>query len=144
MAVLKCKMCGGNIKITQDPNIGICESCGNKITISNVNNEEIINLFERALSTYGSNISNTNTEQLVAENISTSNLLIYNANNDILDYIFNIILNKKPDKMKLLMYISNNDTYGIYDNIEHLLIPIIKEKKMFLGALRLVNSRNTR
>ena len=144
MAVLKCKMCGGNIKITQDPNIGICESCGNKITISNVNNEEIINLFERALSTYGSNISNTNTEQLVAENISTSNLLIYNANNDILDYIFNIILNKKPDKMKLLMYISNNDTYGIYDNIEHLLIPIIKEKKMFLGALRLVKSRNTR
>ena len=143
MAVLKCKMCGGNIKITQDSNIGICESCGNTITISNVNNEEIINLFEKALSTYGNNISNANIEQLAGENISTSNLLIYNANNDILDYIFNIVLNKKPEEMKLVIFTSNNNVREIYDNIEHLLIPTIKENRKFLATLRLVKSRNT-
>ena len=31
MAVLKCKMCGGNIEITENQNIGVCDSCGGKL-----------------------------------------------------------------------------------------------------------------
>lgn len=48
MAVLKCKMCGGNIEITENQNIGVCDSCGSTMTIPNVNDERIMNLFDRA------------------------------------------------------------------------------------------------
>ena len=48
MSVLKCKMCGGNIEITENQNIGVCDSCGSTMTIPNVNDERIMNLFDRA------------------------------------------------------------------------------------------------
>ena len=48
MVVLKCKMCGGNIEITENQNIGVCDSCGSTMTIPNVNDERIMNLFDRA------------------------------------------------------------------------------------------------
>ena len=48
MTVLKCKMCGGNIEITENQNIGVCDSCGSTMTIPNVNDERIMNLFDRA------------------------------------------------------------------------------------------------
>ena len=48
MAVLKCKMCGGNIEVTENQNIGVCDSCGSTMTIPNVNDERIMNLFDRA------------------------------------------------------------------------------------------------
>ena len=48
MAVLKCKMCGGNIEVGENKNIGVCDSCGSTMTIPNVNDERILNLFDRA------------------------------------------------------------------------------------------------
>ena len=48
MAVLKCKMCGGNIEVGENQNIGVCDSCGSTMTIPNVNDERILNLFDRA------------------------------------------------------------------------------------------------
>ena len=48
MAVLKCKMCGGNIEVSENQNIGVCDSCGSTMTIPNVNDERILNLFDRA------------------------------------------------------------------------------------------------
>ncbi len=46
-----CKMCGGNIEVGENQNIGVCESCGSTMTILNVNDERILNLH------YGSGIS---------------------------------------------------------------------------------------
>lgn len=38
-----CKMCGGNIGVGENQNIGVCESCGSTMTIPNVNDERILN-----------------------------------------------------------------------------------------------------
>ena len=48
MGALKCKMCGGNIEVSENQNIGVCDSCGSTMTIPNVNDERILNLFDRA------------------------------------------------------------------------------------------------
>ncbi|MBD5103289.1 MAG: TIR domain-containing protein [Ruminococcaceae bacterium] len=48
MAVLKCKMCGGNLDITEGMTVCECEYCGTKQTVPNANNEKKINLFNRA------------------------------------------------------------------------------------------------
>ena len=48
MVTLKCKMCGGNIQVAENKNIGVCDSCGSTMTVPNVNDERILNLFGRA------------------------------------------------------------------------------------------------
>ena len=48
MAILKCKMCGGNILFNDGEKIGTCESCGTKQTIPNINDEKKANLIDRA------------------------------------------------------------------------------------------------
>ncbi len=47
MAVFKCKLCGGTIE-PRDGGIGICDSCGTKQTVPNVNDEKKMNLLDRA------------------------------------------------------------------------------------------------
>lgn len=47
MAVFKCKLCGGTIE-PRDGGIGICDSCGTKQTIPNMNDEKKMNLLDRA------------------------------------------------------------------------------------------------
>lgn len=41
MAMLKCKMCGGNINVCENQNIGICDSCGSTMTLPQVNDDYI-------------------------------------------------------------------------------------------------------
>jgi len=48
MAILKCKMCGGDIKVTADQNFGTCESCGTTSTIPKSTDDQKANLFNRA------------------------------------------------------------------------------------------------
>lgn len=48
MTVLKCKMCGGNLEITDDVSVCECEYCGTKQTVPTANDEKKIKLFERA------------------------------------------------------------------------------------------------
>lgn len=47
MAILKCKMCGGNIQTT-DNTYGTCDSCGSVMTLPRAVDEQIVNLFNRA------------------------------------------------------------------------------------------------
>jgi alpha-tubulin suppressor-like RCC1 family protein len=47
MAILKCKMCGGDIQAT-DNTYGTCESCGSTMTMPKANDERKANLFNRA------------------------------------------------------------------------------------------------
>jgi uncharacterized protein YgiM (DUF1202 family) len=47
MAILKCKMCGGDIKTT-DNAYGTCESCGSTMTLPKASDERKANLFNRA------------------------------------------------------------------------------------------------
>ena len=48
MAILKCKMCGGDLNITADEKIVECEFCGTTQTIPDGNDEKKTNLFNRA------------------------------------------------------------------------------------------------
>ena len=48
MAILKCKMCGGNLDFTEGQSYGTCDSCGSTMTLPKANDERILNLFNRA------------------------------------------------------------------------------------------------
>lgn len=48
MVELKCKMCGGNLKIIDKASYATCESCGSTMTLPNLNDDRIVNLFNRA------------------------------------------------------------------------------------------------
>ena len=48
MAVFKCKMCGGNLEITEKSTITTCEYCGSLQTIPNIDNDKITSLYNRA------------------------------------------------------------------------------------------------
>lgn len=48
MAVLKCKMCGGDIIALEGQTYGTCDSCGSTVTLPNVNDQRMENLFNRA------------------------------------------------------------------------------------------------
>lgn len=48
MAVIKCKMCGGNLNVQEGMTVVECEYCGSKQTVPIIDNEKKIKLFERA------------------------------------------------------------------------------------------------
>ena len=48
MSVLKCKMCGGSLKVNDDSGVAVCEYCGTRQTISKTNDDVISNLYNRA------------------------------------------------------------------------------------------------
>lgn len=48
MAILKCKMCGGNLEISKGMSVGECEYCGTRQTIPKADDEKKINAMNRA------------------------------------------------------------------------------------------------
>ena len=48
MAVLKCKMCGGDLEVTEEMTVCECEYCGTRQTVPTLDDEKKIKLFERA------------------------------------------------------------------------------------------------
>ena len=48
MAVIKCKMCGGDLKLTEESSVVECEYCGSRQTVPNQDNEKKLTLFGRA------------------------------------------------------------------------------------------------
>ncbi len=48
MAIIKCKMCGGDLEIVAGVSVAECEYCGSKQTIPNADNEKKLTLFSRA------------------------------------------------------------------------------------------------
>ena len=48
MAIIKCKMCGGDLAIEQGNSVAECEYCGTTQTVHNVDDEKKITLFARA------------------------------------------------------------------------------------------------
>ena len=48
MAVIKCKMCGGDLNITEGLSVVECEYCGSRQTIPTADNEKKLTLFARA------------------------------------------------------------------------------------------------
>ena len=48
MAIFKCKMCGGDLNVTQGTTICECEFCGTTQTIPSADDERKTNLFNRA------------------------------------------------------------------------------------------------
>ena len=47
MAVLKCKMCGGDIEVSEDKTFGTCDSCGSTMTFPKIDDEQRANMFNR-------------------------------------------------------------------------------------------------
>ena len=48
MAIIKCKMCGGDLTVAEDASIAECEYCGTMQTVPNQDNEKKLTLFSRA------------------------------------------------------------------------------------------------
>lgn len=48
MAIIKCKMCGGELIITEGSTVAECEYCGTRQTIPSMDNEKKLTLFARA------------------------------------------------------------------------------------------------
>ena len=48
MAVLKCKMCGGELAVQENSYVCVCEYCGSQQTVPSVDDEKKVKLFERA------------------------------------------------------------------------------------------------
>lgn len=48
MAVIKCKMCGGDLQIVEGNSVCECEYCGSKQTVPIADNEKKMTLFARA------------------------------------------------------------------------------------------------
>ena len=48
MAIIKCKMCGGDLVIEQGSTVAECEYCGTMQTVPNVDDEKKVTLFVRA------------------------------------------------------------------------------------------------
>lgn len=48
MAILKCKMCGGDLTVEPDVTVCECEYCGTKQTVPNTDDEKKLKLYERA------------------------------------------------------------------------------------------------
>ena len=48
MAVIKCKMCGGDLNLVEDSSVCECEYCGTKQTVPKVDDEKKLKLFSRA------------------------------------------------------------------------------------------------
>ncbi len=48
MAVFKCKMCGGSLDIGENMTVIECDYCGTKQTLPKLNDERIVNLYDRA------------------------------------------------------------------------------------------------
>ena len=48
MAVMKCKMCGGDLNVTEGVSVVECEYCGSRQTIPNQDSEKKLTLFARA------------------------------------------------------------------------------------------------
>lgn len=48
MAIIKCKMCGGDLALEEGSNVAECEYCGSRQTVPSADNEKKLNLFARA------------------------------------------------------------------------------------------------
>ena len=48
MAILKCKMCGGDLNAPSGVSVFECEYCGTRQTVPDTDNEKKLNLFNRA------------------------------------------------------------------------------------------------
>lgn len=48
MAIIKCKMCGGNLEINENVTVAECEYCGTQQTVPTADNEKKMALFSRA------------------------------------------------------------------------------------------------
>ena len=48
MALLKCKMCGGNLAPEENSTVCTCEYCGTKQTVPSLDNEKKLSLYTRA------------------------------------------------------------------------------------------------
>ena len=48
MAVIKCKMCGGDLTLIEGQSVAECEYCGSRQTVPTVDNEKKLTLFGRA------------------------------------------------------------------------------------------------
>lgn len=46
--IYQCKCCGGSLRVEEDASTGVCEYCGNVMTIPKVDDEKVMNLFNRA------------------------------------------------------------------------------------------------
>ena len=48
MAIFKCKMCGGDLEVSGNETVAVCEYCGTKQTLPRLDDDKRANLYDRA------------------------------------------------------------------------------------------------
>ena len=48
MAIIKCKMCGGDLELVPDSTVCECAYCGTRQTVPSADSEKMLSLFHRA------------------------------------------------------------------------------------------------
>ena len=48
MAIYKCKVCAGTLEVSENQTTATCNYCGVEQTLPKLNNELIVNLYDRA------------------------------------------------------------------------------------------------
>ena len=48
MSIIRCKMCGGTLEITQGVSVAVCEYCGTQQTLPRLDSDKKLTLFARA------------------------------------------------------------------------------------------------
>ena len=48
MAIFRCKMCGGDLEITEGQSVCTCEYCGTEQTLPRLDSDRKANLYDRA------------------------------------------------------------------------------------------------
>ena len=48
MAIIKCKMCGGDLEVTPGTSVAECEYCGTQQTLPKLNDDKRANMYDRA------------------------------------------------------------------------------------------------
>ena len=48
MAIIKCKMCGGDLTLTQGSNLTVCQYCGSQQTVPTIDDDKKARLYNRA------------------------------------------------------------------------------------------------
>ena len=48
MAIIKCKMCGGDLTLTPGSNLAVCQYCGSQQTVPAIDDDKKARLYNRA------------------------------------------------------------------------------------------------
>ena len=129
MAILKCKICGGDMEVSPDKTFGTCEYCGSSMTLPKISDEQRAALFNRgnhfrrsgefdkALAIY---------ENVVAEMLVKSGYKLFFYRNEKSTVEMDFFVRDADSVVPIEVKATNNATASLNNLIEKEMYPEIK------------------